>query len=249
MSGLPKMEPVKWRKHLKLVEYGLREYQNLVSEIHRYSISETAALHRDIKQELLNDSHKGEQAFYIIKMVNNNQYYKLPNYRIYSTNDLDQFLLYIESQKYLYHELWYCRTQYDDKNEKMSVAGRLLFNYGNVGSMHIIEQVWNRSPRMIEEYNNSVDFVFLRASRPSWGHRYTVDHLHIPKALAVDPKAIQAQFSMSVVEIERNREKLEIFEEYLSGFNFNVFNIEYKIMNGRLYFIDWDTPNDGLVIK
>jgi len=76
-----------------------------------------------------------------------------------------------------------------------------------------------------------------------------IEHLHIPKTMDVDPKAILIQFSMSVVEIERNREKLEIFEEYLLQFNYNVFNVEYKILNGKLFFIDWDTPNDGLVIK
>ena len=197
----------------------------------------------------MSDAHKGEQAFYIVKMVNNKQYYKIPNHRIYSKADLESFLLHIESRNHLFHELWYCRTQYDDKSEKMSVAGRFLFNYDDVASMHTIEQVWNRSPRMIEEYNSTSDFIFLRASRPSWGRRYMIEHLHIPKTMDVDPKAILIQFSMSVVEIERNREKLEIFEEYLLQFNYNVFNVEYKILNGKLFFIDWDTPNDGLVIK
>lgn len=34
-----------------------------------------------------------------------------------------------------------------------------------------------------------------------------------------------------------------------SGFSFKSFSLEYKILNGRLFVIDWDTPNDLLVLR
>lgn len=239
-------EPIKWKKHLKLVEYGLREYQDLISEIHRYHILKISEFYSAIKQEILCDIRLNKKAFYIIKMVNNNKYYKLPNYRVYTIGDLDEFLLYINPKKHLYDELWYCRTQYSDEYISLNVSGRISFDYEHGQT---IEQVWNRSPRVIEEYNNSSDFIYLRASRLSWGFRYITERIHIPKSLNIDSSTILSQFFLSAIEIERKREKLDFFVEYIFGYKFHVFSIEYKIANGKLSILDWDTHNDSLILR
>ena len=244
-----KEDSLKWQKHLKLVEYDLRKYEDLISEIHRYKISAFLSLYNDIMIELINDLSKQLNAFYIIKLVKNEQYFKLPNYRIFCISDLEKFLGFINSRQSMYDELWYCRTQYDETSKMISVAGRISFDKEVGGNLQTIEQIWNRSPRMIEEYNLYADFIYVRASRLTWGHRYHFNKLHIPDTYKIEDKDIAVQFSNSIIEIERLRDKLEIFEEYLSSFNYKAFTLEYKILNGSVSFIDWDTPNDMLVLR
>jgi hypothetical protein len=242
-------DPVKWKKHLKLIEYGLRDYENLTSIMHRYSILSIPALYDAVKQEIMNDVQKSEKAFYIIILVKREQYYKLPNYRVFSMVDLDNFLPHIEERKHLYDELWYCRTLYNNDDNTTSMAGRMSFDYNNRVNIHTIEQVWNKSPRVIEEFNEESQFIFIRASRPSWGYRYNLEHIHIPDKFDVDTTIIKKQFSLATVELERFREKIEIFEEYLLGFGFKIFSIEYLFINGKINIIDWDTPNDRKVLR
>ena len=242
--------PIKWKKNLLLVEYGFIEYENLLSEIHRYSFLRIADLCIDIKNELINDIKINEKAFYIVKLVNNNQYYKLPNYRIYKLDDIESFKSFIIKSVYHIDELWYCRTLYFGiDSESYSVSGRLLFAHEEGKQAQIIEQTWNNSPRIIDEYNNSIDVIFTRATRPSWGCRYILNHLNIPNNSNNGKDNILMQFQITIKEIERIREKIEVFENYLNNFEYNNFNIEYKNINGKLSIIDWDTPNDSLVLR
>ena len=242
-------EPIKWKKHLKLVEFGLRTYEDLVSEIHRYTSSKLMSMCNDIKQELFDDAKKGEKAFYVIIIVANNKFFSLPNYRIYCEDDLVDFLSHIKLKNHAYDELWYCRTIYNDDNGSLNnSSGRILFEYKSGTKGQIVEQVWNRNPRVIEQYNQSAQFIYTRASRASWGHRYISEYLHIPKSITASPNSVINSFSDCVIKIERKRERLEIFEEFLLSFRCNVFSIEYKIVEGRLNIIDWDTPNDSFIL-
>lgn len=242
-------EPLKWKKHLLLVEYGLRDYDNLVSEIHRFSKDQIEELICELSLRLQNDKLNRINAFYVIKFVKREQYYKLPNFRIYNLDDLTTFQFIIEEKKYPYDEIWYCKTVFDETSIKTSVAGRISFEREVWGNSQIIEQLWNKSPRLIENFNASVNYIYIRASRCSWGHRYNIDKVHIPQMINIKSTAIESQFSNSVIEIEREREKIEVFEEFLSSFQYKCFSLEYKIINGKFRIIDWDTPNDMLVLK
>jgi len=242
-------DPLKWKKHLKLVEYGLRTYEDLVGRLHRFSTCDVEALCNAIRDEMKSDSQKREEAYYIIILVKKEQYYKLPNYRVYSVEDLNDFLPYINPKIHLYDEFWYCRTPYSENNKNMSVAGRMSFDYTNSFIIHTIEQIWNKSPRMIEEYNEDSKFIYLRASRPTWGYSYNYEHIHIPLMFNATTATIKKHFSETIVMIERIREKIEVFEEYMASFSFNIFSIEYQLINGKLNIIDWDSPNDRIVLE
>lgn len=242
-------ESLKWKKHLLLVEYCLRDYEDLISEIHRFDKAEVEKLLFELTAELNNDKLQNRNAFYVIKFVKRDRFYKLPNFRVYHRDDLLTFQSIIALKKYQYDELWYCKTVYDNTNIETSVAGRISFERELYGNSQIIEQLWNRSPRLIEDYNNSADYIYTRASRNFWGHRYNIEKIHIPPSSNVNISDIKLQFATSVIAIEREREKIEIFEEYLSGFQYCSFSLEYKIINGRLFIIDWDTPDDMLVLR
>jgi len=96
---------------------------------------------------------------------------------------------------------------------------------------------------LIDDYNKDSDFIFVRASRWTWGLRYSPLVVHLPNDCNMKEKDVLDQFAYAVRKIEAERDKIEIFEDYMKYFNFNAFTLEYKIN------IDWDTPNDKLVLS
>ncbi|GHU95722.1 hypothetical protein FACS1894208_09050 [Clostridia bacterium] len=241
-------EPAKWRKYLILCGFGLRSFENLNDEIHRFRINDIPLLVNDIGLTL-RDCPPKTKMFFVIKLVNNNAIFNLPNYRIYSMEDLAFFERDVANKKHLYHEIWYCATLMRENNSNLSIAGRLLFTNVINGYEQTVEQIWNRSPRLIDEQSETSDFIFLRASRWSWGLRYKTSLIHIPHECEIDEPLVVEQFIYAMRKIEAAREKIEVFEEYMQSFEFKSFSLEYKIINDDFKFLDWDTPNDRLVLN
>lgn len=240
--------PYKWKKYLKLHEFGFRSLSDLNSEIHRFNIDDVDAIVEAITSELVCvEPHT--HAFFVIKLINNDAVFSVPNYRIYNQEELAAFKLDVLKKNHLFHEIWYCKTIIYEKKGRLSLAGRILYTEMVNGYDQTIEQIWNRSPRIIDDFTASSDFIFVRATRWTWGFRYNPLVVHLPYNCELKYADVMEQFAYTTRLIEAEREKIEFFEEYMRSFSFKSFTLEYKINDGILRFIDWDTPNDKLVLS
>jgi hypothetical protein len=239
--------PFKWKKYLKLVEFGLINISDLNSDIHRFNINDLDAVINQISLELCHTEPRASIIF-IIKLISNDTVFMAPNYRICSSNELIAFRKDMQSKKHLYNEIWYCKTKIYENNCALNLSGRILYTELVNGYDQTIEQIWNRSPRIIDDYSKTSDFIFVRANRLTWGMRHNPTLVHLPNNCNLKNADVLEQFYYAVKKIEQEREKIELFENYMIGFGFKSFTLEYKINDGILRFIDWDTPNDKLVL-
>lgn len=191
------------------------------------------------------DILKKNYNFYVVKLIPMNRVYKLPNFRIFNLEDLDNFVNYsLKNDLFEYKEIWFCKTRVDEG--VYSISGRITYSDSGVQT---VEQLWNCSARIIEEFNEESNFTYLRASRPGWGYRYMIEKLLTPNGNFTNKEVLLTQFWNSVKEVEKHREQIEIFCDYLEQFQFKIFSLEYKIINGKFSIIDWDSPNDLCVLR
>lgn len=230
-----------------LPAFGLRTMENLQSEIHRYQYSDIKKVVMDIKSDMQGED--GNNNLYTISLVKNNQLHKLPNVNITNLQELKAFY-----EKYSlvkdYSEIWLCKKK-GNKEQNFSV-GRISFetrDQRDSVDYQTIEQVWNVSHRNIEGYTNQYKEAYIRASRIAWGMRYSVEELKIPKDNNLDKEKMILQFTEVVKEIERRREKIENFENYLKTLEINQFSLEYLLQKGKFLFIDWDSQDDLKAIE
>jgi hypothetical protein len=183
----------------------------------------------------------------VVKLVPADLPGQLPNFRLDRSSQLKQLVAFLDAHRGENHlEAWYCRTRIDP--EVFSVAGRIVFMAADTGGTQIVEQLWRGSPRLLETYSNDFGLPYVRASRYSWGWPYSIEHVHLPRKSALSNLQLRSEFGYSMRCMEQEREKIEMFCAFLDSFSFKAYSIEYKIVASQLRIIDWDTPNDKLVL-
>lgn len=247
--------PIKWKKHLILPLFGLRSFEELESEIHRYSACDVEKIVADILKDMQKAEERGESNLYIVSLISKNKLIKLPNVQIRDKDKLEEFRERYSASNPQYDELWFTKKQ--RTKDASSLVGRVSFRNSDYkddkkrsqGDEQCIEQVWNSSHRAIEGYNENSESVYLRASRERWQAPYKIEKIHVPNGVQVDKKQIVSQFGEVAKRIELSREKIETFAEHLKGLGIDEFSLEYMLENRRFLFIDWDTNDDERVIR
>ncbi|MCL2801499.1 MAG: hypothetical protein FWD28_07075 [Treponema sp.] len=238
--------PLKWKKYLMMAEYNLTTIENLEKQIFRFSIDKIADFYYALKKEIIHYEKYLYKNLFVVKLVKNDAYFMLPNIRVHNLNEFNDLSNKLTNNYLsLFDEIWFCKTLIDDS--VFSVAGRFCVYETNRYSAQLVEQLWNRSPRLIEIMSNKSDFAYVRAERIEWGRRYKILEIH--PSDEINDEKIKTQFYYSMLELERNREKIELFILHLRSFGLEIISIEYKIINGFISFIDWDTNNDSLVLR
>jgi len=235
--------PMKWKKHLMLVEFGLRTMENLQSEIHRFNYNEKEILIEELKERIKCDKNEGIKRFYIVSLIPMQEYYKLPNIIIKEQEDI--YKLEQLSDVGQFSEIWFCQKNLDSKNNNF--VGRIVIKDTFDSDEQVLEQVWNCSHREIEKWNKDSEVDYIRASRDGWARRYRMECINITKSDMLD--RMKEQFVNVVTDIENNREKIEIFMNHLKSIGINELCLEYMNTNHGIQFIDWDTSNDKKVIE
>ncbi len=238
--------PTKWRKYLLLVQTGVCSLDWLEQEIRRYSAKDEGLLLADLERELRKDLREKQTALYVLKIVPRWQNRQLLNLRLSSVKELAGVSRFL-SRAGPGDECWFCRTSMPAIG--VSVAGRLAITAGGGQRHQVLEQVWHCSPRLIESYEPGFAFPYLRASRSSWGRRYLVEELHAPQPSSESAESLLADFLRVAREIEVARPRIEGLCEYLEERGCLVYSLEYKLSEGRLRVIDWDTENDWAVLE
>lgn len=230
-----------------LVQFGFTERQELEQDIRRYGRLEERRVIRDIGADLRAETRMGRRFLYVIKLVSTNLSGRLPNFRVETLEDLRKVPRFLADHNGGDHaEIWFCRTRVDDK--VFSVAGRFVFTPTDSDREQSVEQVWRCSPRLLEQMSGTSRFPYLRASRYSWGWPYAVEDVRIPRDWAMDQPTLVGEFLWSMRLFEQQRERIETFLAFLDSFAFRAYSLEYKIVGSRLTIIDWDTPDDKLIV-
>ena len=240
--------PLKWRKYLALVDFGFISADELAADIRRYPIGKARRLIDDLRSDLRDDSRRARRSFYVVKLVPADLPGQLPNFNVERVSQLKQLAEFFAAHsRENYLEAWYCRTRID--SEVFSVAGRIVFSAGDAGKTQTVEQLWQGSPRKLEAYSDDFEFPYVRASRYSWGWPYSIEHDHLPRKSKLGRLQLRSEFGYSMHCIERERDKIAAFCEFLESFSFKAYSLEYKIVGSQLKIIDWDTPNDRRVLS
>lgn len=242
--------PLKWYKYELLDLFGLTDIKYLHKTIHRLPWKDRAEfvsqLREAVKGATKGGKLDGRQHLFVVKFVPKRLSILLPNYCVSCLADLEPVERAIRDNFECYEEMWFCRT--DVSMNCLSVAGRLLVDSSSGRNAHTIEQVWRCSPRLIESLGPSFPFPFVRGSRSGWRWSIRIEHLHIPPSAPETMTVIREQFAIALLKLDEARERLEAFIEAILALGLNIC-LEYKIEGERLQIIDWDTPNDSLVLE
>lgn len=236
---------LKWRKYLKLVEFGFTTLDELRADIARYPAEEADHLVRDIASRRRKESE--QRHLYVVKLVTANLQGQLQNYRIQTNSDFRGLAQFLKANKGGQHdEVWFCRTRVDD--QVFSVAGRVVFARESGPQAQVIEQLWRCSPRLLETFSRKSACAYCRGSRCAWGWPYKIEQTHVPPGSDLKTGRLVEEFRYSLRMLEGEREKIQVFNEFLDSFCFPAYSLEYKIVGAKLSVIDWDTPNDKRVL-
>ena len=235
--------PVKWKKHLVLVEWGLRSIDNLLESIHRYPISDYQLCFEQINKELTSSRNCFELTF-IIKLVYRYRYYKLPNIIISSKNDLVQaFQRMNEYDISAFSEIWYCKNKINEN----AVFGRMLLSNNPLFPIFVpirYELVWGSSARIIEKFPDT-NCPFVAIEKEKWNSPLNVTEI----------SCIDSNKEKLLIMSEKIINKISLYSSEINDFATFVFSrgcsqlcIEFSFFDNKLNFIDWDSDNDKKVL-
>lgn len=225
----------KYKKHATLVFFGLKTQEELDKDLARYDVSEI----EKIKSDILADMQASKvPKTYIISLVPKLEYYKLPNKLIKSEEDFEGLEDFVSSHRDV-SEVW----RFQKENDGM--IGR--FSISESGEQ-IVEQIWGTNHRDLDNYNNQdASLPLIRASRERWGVGYAIHEMR--GLTAEDKERIKKGFIQAILEIERNREKIEMMLEEFQKADLHELAIEYRIDSKGFAFIDWDSSNDRKILN
>lgn len=234
--------PAKWRKHLILVEWELRERKNLLESIRRFRIAEYQTCLEAIRQQM---RRRPDDYIYIIKLVYRQKFYKLPNIVISREEQIEEACRMLEAMdRNRYSEIWYCSNK---ARKHRMVFGRLMIDYGALYPSRVparIELVWGNSARNIEKYPDT-ECPYAAIWRENWNAPPVIEKI-LP--CGMDTEALID----TAVEIARKlgtfrREILE-FGTYVFSKGCSRLSLEFSYDDHHLSFIDWDSDNDGRIL-
>ncbi len=231
----------KWLKYEILIKYGLSTREELDTQIKRYQKSEIDRLYKDILKEL---GQNNTSYIYVLKLVPKELRFKLKNYKIYEQKDLEITVKDLNMQS-KFEEIWCCKTKLG--LDGGGIYGRFYINSGGKTEVfQCIEQVWSDTARTLEKILKEQEITYIEAKRIGWGWRYNIEEINCKNQ---EKRRILNDFWEVAKQIEIKRNKLEKFANDLYKIGICSFDIEYKMINGRIVIIDWDTSFDEMVLE
>ncbi len=230
----------KWAKKLILEKYGLTEYKDLLIETVRYSFK-----HRDRMFEVLEKIlDKNEGKYYRIILVPLKHQYKLPNFLLMQKEDIASIRQIVE-QKSGYQEIW-CFSGNLEPSDKI-FSGRISYNWMSDKAFEFIEVIEGDSPRLIEKYTLRDDNIsYLRVSRES-GETYQIDINQFTNSKQKEDW--MQRFTLLEKKLKAYDIKLNRFKNMVRQYGISSLCLDFKMIEDKISFIDWDTSNDERIIK
>lgn len=232
------VQPEKWEKYSVLFKYGLTSENEINTQIRRYSKQRKNKIVADIIDDM---KQNRSDAAYVVKLIPRELRPKLTNYVIQDQSQLYATLDAI-SKIDTYVEVWWCKTVMSSGS---GIHGRFYINSGGATEVsQRIEQVWANTTRKIESIGDGVPYLF--AQRLWWGRRYHIQKSDLSQLNAV---SAETQFYNVAKQLEEKRDQLDEFSQDASRCGIYSICIEYKLINGKLFVVDWDSPNDKAIMR
>jgi len=231
-------QPEKWKKYEVLFKYALASEEEITAQIKRYSKHSKMELFKDIASDMERNTF---EVTYVIKLVPTVLRPKLKNYTVQNREQLRAIQKTIDSIMD-YDELWWCKTHLSSGS---GIHGRLFINSGNTTNVaQYIEQVWADTARKIEKIGDGIPY--LTAQRLWWGRKYHIQNCDISQ---IDSAMAKWQFREVTRQIEERKLGIEQFAQDAVQINVDSLCIEYKLIDGILHIVDWDSPEDETLLR
>lgn len=237
-------EPLKWLKYLVMDRVGLEPISKISYQIKRFNIF-SVELAKNWANKQFSTSLESEKMI-VAKVVPWDYGAQLKNYVMFSQLDVEpNFKKIMDEYPHIPYELWCCESPIGA--EGFNLGGRI--NYPKGDKNQILELVWYASPRLIEKVNlSSFKYPYLRAERNSTNPQFRIKVLHIPSEYSIKTgvNIFEEDFKWIAKELEYNRKPLELLSSTLYEFGAKEICFCFKVTEGNLTIIDWDTEIESI---
>lgn len=234
-------EPIKWLKYLVMDRVGLESIDKIASQINRFSISGIDSAKEWVHQRFETTHSSNMRCMIVAKVVPWDCGAQLKNYRMFSLEDIEPtFRAILDDFPDAMHELWCCESSIGKGG--FNLGGRLTFPKGN--KEQFLELVWFASPRLVESFQlPDFEFPYLRAVRNYLEPRFSIEILHIPNDynMNLSQQLCRMDFHAVAHQLAMKRRAMEVLISILYEFGAGEVSFCFKITDGRLTIIDWDT--------
>lgn len=230
-------EPLKWLKYLVMARVGLESISKISQQIQRFRLPDTKAAAK-WAHSWLTEPTENEQRQAIIKVVPWDIGAQLINYRISEVGEIDPVFAEVGARwAGIDHEIWCCGASVGTRG--FNLGGRLTHPAG--GRPQLIELVWYGSPRNVESaLLPGFHLPYLRASRLPGALAFDVEAIRIPDRFAEDGPWL-ADFHDVLAALETRTVAIQDLVPALNAIGAREVCFCFKISDGRLTVIDWDT--------
>jgi len=223
----------KWQKILLLHFFDFASKIEIELLAHRFSLGNIDEMLYEIELDIKNNG----DCIYIVELVPVCHQYKLPNYMIRTVGDLSGVVKFVRNnQKRGFEEIWYYRKQ------EVQACGRILFS--NIPlSNQTLEVIDGNTVRNLE--SKKCNF-FFRADRIDWGWSYSIKESYF----SVENEVLAIN-TLTKVFVEFEKQKTQVYHlgNFFRELGLHDFTLDFLLIKGILYIIDWDTGNDTKVFN
>jgi len=230
-------EPIKWLKYLLLDKLGLESISVIEDQIFRFDFHELEDAKSLAKTMLERDANQ----MFVIKVVPWDIGAQLKNYRLYSGEHIeDCFAQLTRDFPLKTHEIWCCGSSVS--NDGFNLGGRITFPLGS--KEHILEMVWFSSPRRLEQVSlPNFEYPYIQSIGSRYSFQFEISKLHLPATPAspIIMDELMGDYYQFMSLLEDRRENMEKLSQFLFKFGAQEVAYTFKVSNGRLTIIDWDS--------
>lgn len=234
-------EPIKWLKYLVMDRVGIEPIEKIAQQIRRFRLSTITEAQRWVHTTLEQISHLPHQSpLIVIKVIPWDTGAQLRNYRIQKISDIQPvFETLNQVYRGLDHELWCCQSSVSRSG--FNLGGRLAMPQSR--GEQVLELVWYASPRTLESVClPEFSLPYLRAIKKQAADLFDIVSLHIPKLYENTCQQLWTDdFRWVAMELRTRRKSMEILRTILSTIGAREVCFCFKVCDGRLTIIDWDT--------
>jgi hypothetical protein len=234
-------EPLKWLKYLLLDRVGLESIVKISSQINRFNLQDIESAKRWVHERFCSTSTPGLKRIIVAKVVPWNRAAQLKNYVMLGIEQIEpSFKEILGDFPNCQHELWCCESSIGEVG--FNIGGRLDFHRRTQDQ--ILELVWFATPRTIESVQlPSFAYPYIRAIGEVQKPKFEIELFHVPESYGkYRARELWMQDYVWVArELGSRRRSIDLLVSTLYEFGAREVCFCFKVSDGRLTIIDWDT--------
>ena len=229
-------EPIKWLKYTVLDRVGVESLEKTRSQVQRFNIGRL--LDAEVWASEFLSSRRG-RSMVVAKVVPWEIGAQLQNFRMFSVEDVErQFALIADRGDAVQQELWCCGSNVEAAG--FNLGGRVSFRLAD--NVVLGECIWGGSPRMVETVRLPGFELPYAKWQLDWRSGALIRTiLHCPAGSSTTEAQLVVQLDAVVNLMEERRDALDEVVEIVGDLGVEEVSFCFKISDGLLTVIDWDT--------